>query len=128
MKKFSTRNFLALFAMMVLLGNAVYAWPPMKDIELDPDKAVNVGDKLWMCTGNPGEINFNFFFAQDGAVTVKVYDLNGREVLPVNGGYLRGGRTNQCVIEKGDLQNGVYFVKVSHSNGTELVKKFSVMN
>ena len=118
-------------ALLIVTGLGLFAAGPMKDIELDPDKAPNVGNQMLvyptLATRND-EVKIDFFFEQDGMVNVRVMDQTGRDAAAPSGGYLKAGRTNEVIQAGSELSAGLYYIQVSHENGATLTQKIMITN
>jgi len=63
-----------------------------------------------------------FDLDEDEYVTLKVYDLLGREMLTMVNGYKTSG-THEVILDGSSLSGGVYFYKIQAGNQTQ-TKKF----
>ena len=71
---------------------------------------------------NPTEGNFyiQFTAATNGAVTIELFDLAGKQMLNVKKAEQHAGLVVE--IETGDLAAGMYFVKISDASGSSVAK------
>ncbi|MFN8396077.1 MAG: T9SS type A sorting domain-containing protein [Bacteroidia bacterium] len=129
MKQNFTRIFLV--GMLAVLGifSQVNAAGPMKDIELDPDKGDNKGNFMQAFpTIASSQVSVRFYFEHEGDVTLSVYDMQGRSVDTGAKGHIPAARMHESVIDASNLLNGVYFVKLTHADGTAKVAKIVVQH
>jgi hypothetical protein len=69
-----------------------------------------------------GNAYLNMFLEQNREVTVKLFDVTGKEVLQVFDGMLNSG-ANQIMVPSAGLASGIYVVNII-SNGVSVQKKF----
>ena len=76
-----------------------------------PDDGILAGDQEFIVTPNPAVdmIELTFYVDEDGRVDVKVYDINGKNVLTVQDGFLGEGEHSVRADVSG-LTNGVYMI------------------
>lgn len=72
---------------------------------------------------NPsGDVAYiSMFSNQEEQIEIRVYDVQGKEVLPSLKEFVQQG-DNQFVLNTSQLNNGIYFVKVSTSTKSQSVK------
>jgi hypothetical protein len=94
------------------LGWALYGWDNNSPVtELMPSKfSVSASPNPF----NP-ETNISFTLPQPGLVTVKVYDILGREVALIYSGYSQSG-LNQVTWNASDFASGIYLVQISYDH------------
>lgn len=129
MKQNFTKFFL--MGMLVMLGivNLVNAAGPMKDIELDPGKGENKGNFMQAFpTIATSQVTVRFYFEHEGDVTLSVYDMQGRSVDAGAKGHIPAARMHESVIDASNILDGVYFVKLTHTDGTVKVSKIVVQH
>ena len=68
------------------------------------------------------EVNISFETQAEGNVEIKVFDLNGKQVLQTNTATQKG--KNQTSINIDQLISGVYFVHISGNKGDSSQLKF----
>ena len=87
------------------------------------------GFTLGQAWPNPacGETSLRFTLPARGAVTVTLYDTNGREIRTLLSDKQREAGAHDLRIGTADLKNGLYFCTVSF-NGRTLTNKMVVMN
>lgn len=128
MKQQFTRLMLAMVAIMACFSLA-NAYPPMKDIELDPDKGENKGNfMLTFPTIASSQVAVRFYFEHEGDVTLSVFDTQGRKSEIESYGHIPAARMHECILDVTGIQNGVYFVKLTHADGTVKVSKIVVQH
>jgi hypothetical protein len=125
-QKFTKRFFIVTLAIVLVGVNSLgYAGSKMKDIELDPGKGDNVGNHLALIT-SASAVAVDFFVESDGIVTLGVFDMQGRSVDSGAEGFVPKARMHESVVDVSNLQNGIYFVRLTHQNGTVMTAKFLV--
>jgi hypothetical protein len=116
----------ALTVMLMTVNLFGFAKDGMKDIELDPDKTVNVGNQMkTFPTIASNEVTMHFFFENDGMVELDVYDSQGRTVHH-DQGFVTKARTHETKWDVNQAENGTYFVKLTQANGASLISKVIV--
>jgi hypothetical protein len=67
------------------------------------------------------ETNISFILSDNGFASLKIFDLQGREVAVLNDGYSPAGIYN-LTFNAGDLASGVYFVVLQAEGLKEMQK------
>ncbi|MEJ5306662.1 MAG: T9SS type A sorting domain-containing protein, partial [Ignavibacteria bacterium] len=68
----------------------------------------------------------SFTIEKDGPVTLKVYDILGREIVTLVNSELKAGEIHRVKFDGSNLSSGVYFYRLE-SNNKGLVKKFTLI-
>lgn len=94
---------------------------------LNTEVVIGAPQKFVLHQNYPNPFNpttmFNFEIPEDGFVTLKVYDMSGREVISlVNTNLLAGYHSLSLNASKFNLSSGVYFYKISSSNYSAIKK------
>jgi hypothetical protein len=128
MKQRFTKGLVALMVALMLLTSNTIVLAGMKDIELTPGKATNVGNMMKAFpTVADAQMTVHFFFETDGLVNLHVFDIQGR-VVAADQGFVPQARTHECIVDVSGIAEGIYFAKLTHTNGTTLTSKFVVQH
>ena len=90
------------------------------------DKDQNV--ELGKAYPNPANTTVTIPLVSNGNwdVDLSLYDMTGKKVKAIYNGIISGNRN--FTFEVTDLENGVYFYKVTSNDGYESVKKISIIH
>ena len=88
----------------------------------DEDHLIGVG----YAYPNPANTSVTIPLVIDGNwdIDLSLYDMTGKKVKAIYNGEVSGNRDFTFAVD--DLQNGMYFYKVTTSEGYESVKKLSI--
>ena len=94
----------------------------------EPDEILNSQLLILNCSPNPfnNQTTISFNLPTAGDVSLKLYDITGREVAILDAGHKTIGMNNVIWNAEG-VASGVYFVRLTVDGGQQLVKKVVLM-
>jgi hypothetical protein len=69
--------------------------------------------------------NIQYSLPKDGNVTVKIFDITGRNIAEVYSGYRAAGTYTEK-FDRSNLSSGIYFLRVENQ-GISIVRKISLI-
>lgn len=85
-----------------------------------------ISDEYWLGNNYPNPFNpstsISFFLPESASVTLKVYDILGKEIATLVNGKLNSGYYTEVFESKSNLNSGIYFYILTTENFTDTKK------